>query len=177
MSRGSIGIACLALICGLVACDAVYSDNANFQRQRRAERARRVAGMRAATAQTPTGGRLEGEALRTFLTGHTHVSVFERSPTGQRVRYVERRYYGPEGRFIYVNSAWATDPAGNPADRWRVDGPRLCVLNHALSQDEHCYTVAVTTEGHVQFFIDEPGDDAHGLLTSVVRVIEDEPPR
>jgi len=161
----------------LAACDFTFSDNENFQRQHRKEMARRIAGMRAATAQTASGTRLDGDALRTLLTGRRHVSTFERTPSGRRARYVEQRYYGADGRFIYVNSEWATDPHGNPADRWRVDGPRLCVLNHALSRDEHCYTVAVTPEGHVQFYIDEPGSDADGLLTSVVRTIEDGPPQ
>ena len=174
--RGSLAASVLAAS-ALGACDATLSDNATFQRHRRAERARRIDGMRSATAQTRTGTRLEGEALRALLTGRTHVSVFERTPSGRKARYVERRHYGSDGRFIYVNSEWATDPGGNPADRWRVDGSRLCVLNHALSRDEHCYTVALTPEGHVQFFIDEPGSDAHGLLTSVVRTIEDAPPQ
>ena len=71
----------------------------------------------------------------------------------------------------------ATSPAGNPEDRWRVDGPRLCVLNHAFSQDEKCYSIAVAPDGAVQFFIDEPGSEYHGLLTSVVRTIYDGPPR
>jgi hypothetical protein len=51
------------------------------------------------------------------------------------------------------------------------------VLNHAFSQDEHCYTLAVAPDGAVQFFIDEPGSEYHGLLTSVVRIVYEGPPR
>jgi hypothetical protein len=61
-----------------------------------------------------------------------------------------------------VNTEWALNHDGNPDDHWRVDGPRLCVLNHALSQDEHCYTIAVTPDGRVQFYIDAPGDEFDG---------------
>ena len=170
-------VSAVLVVCALAACDWVYSDNENFQRRVRAERERRLVGMRAATEQTAVGRRLEGEALVAFLTDHTHVSVFDRTPSGQRKRYVEYRYYGPGGRFVYVNTEWAISPDGNPDDRWRVDGPRLCVLNHALSQDEHCYSIAVAPDGRVQFFIDAPGDEYHGLLTSVVPTVEEGPPR
>ena len=170
---GAVAVAVLALI----GCEALSSDNANFQRRERAERQRRLVGMRAATEQTPAGRLLEGDALRDFLQEKTRVSVFEMDPSGRRTRYVEYRYYAAGGRFVYMNNEWAIDPAGNPDDRWRVDGPRLCVLNHSLSQDEHCYGVAVAPDGAVQFYIDDPGSEYHGLLTSVVRVVYDGPPR
>ena len=168
------GVALASL--ALPACEAVLSDNENFQRRMRAERERRLVGMRAVTAQTPAGRRLEGDALRAQFEGRTYVSEFDRTPSGRRARYVEYKHYGAGGRFVYVNTEWATDPAGNPDDRWRVDGPRLCVLNRAFSQDEHCYTVSVAPDGAVQFWIDEPGSEYHGLLTSVVRTVRDGPP-
>jgi len=171
-----IGCTMLAVL-AMSACDALRSDSENFQRRARAERERRLAGMRAATAQTPVGRRLEGEDLRRLLEGKTHVSVFEQTPSGRDARYVEYRHYAAGGRFVYVNTEWATAPAGNPDDRWRVDGARLCVLNHAFGQDERCYDVAVAPDGAVQFFIDDPGSQYHGLLTSVVHVVYDGPPR
>jgi hypothetical protein len=164
-------------VVALSACDALYSDSENFQRRARAEREVRLAGMRAATAQTPAGRRLEGEELRGLLAGKTHVSVFEQTPSGRHARYVEYRYYAAGGPFVYMNTEWATDPAGNPHDHWRVDGARLCVLNHAFGEDEHCYAVALAADGAVQFFIDDPGSEYHGLLTSVVRIVYDGPPR
>jgi hypothetical protein len=175
--RSARCVSAVLVLCALAACDWLYSDNENFQRHARAERQRRLAGMRAATAQTTVGRRLEGEALVAFLTDHTHVSVFDRTPSGQHKRYVEYRYYGPGGRFVYVNTEWAVNPEGNREDHWRVDGPRLCVLNHSLSQDEHCYTIAVAPDGRVQFFIDAPGEESDGLLTSIVSIVEEGPPR
>lgn len=133
--------------------------------------------MRAATSQTTAGRRLEGQALTDLLSGRTHVSEFQSDPSGRRARYVEYRYYAAGGHFVYLNNEWALDPAGNPEDRWRIDGPRLCVQSHAFGQDEHCYTVAVAPDGAVQFFIDEPGSEHHGLLTSVVRIVYEGPPR
>lgn len=161
----------------LAACEAFRSDSENAQRQARAERVERLAGMRAATEQTAAGQRLEGQALEKLLSGRTHVSEFQQNASGRRTRYVEYRYYAPGGRFVYLNNEWALDPAGNPNDHWRVDGPRLCVLNHAFGEDEHCYSLAVAADGAVQFFIDQPGSEYHGLLTSVVRIVYDGPPR
>jgi hypothetical protein len=167
----------LLAVVALAGCEAFSSDNANFQRRARAEREERLAGMRAATEQTPAGRRLDGDALRDLLQEKTHVSVFEMDPSGRRTRYVEYRYYAAGGRFVYLNNEWAVDPAGNPEDRWRVDGSRVCVLNHAFGQDEHCYQIAVAPDGAVQFYIDDPGSQYHGLLTSVVRIVYDGPPR
>jgi hypothetical protein len=169
------GIAVALLV--LTGCEIFRSDSENAQRRARAERQERLAGMRAATSQTPAGRYLEGRALTDLLSGRTHVSEFQQDPSGRRTRYVEYRYYAAGGRFVYVNNEWAVDPAGNADDHWRVDGPRLCVLNHAFTDKEQCYTVAVAPDGAVQFFIDEPGSESHGLLTSVVRFVYDGPPR
>ena len=133
--------------------------------------------MRAGTAQTPEGTRVAGEALRALVSGRTHVSVFQESPSGRHERYVEYRYYAPGGRFVYINTAWATNPDGDPNDGWRVDGPRLCIMNHDFGPDEKCYTIAVTPEHHVQYFIDRPGAETHGLLTSVVTIVQEGRPQ
>ena len=167
----------LALALVATGCEAFYSDSENFSRQARAEHDRRVAGMRAATAQTPAGAPVAGDALRALLAGRTHVSVYEFSPGGKHERYVEYQYFVPDGRFVYLNTSWATDPNGRPGDTWRVDDPRLCILNQSFGSDEHCYTIAVTPAGHVQYFIHQPGADTHGLLTREVTIVEDGPPR
>src|SRR5258708_31661638 len=85
-------------------CEAFHSDSENFSRQRTAELRERVAGMRVATQQTPKGASLSGPALVALLSGKTHVSVFETFPDGRRGRYVEYRYYRPDGRFVFLAS-------------------------------------------------------------------------
>ena len=166
--RGGVLLA-LLLIAG---CDPFYSDSENFRRHREAERAERIAGMRAATQQTARGAAVEGEALRALLSDRTHVSEYEYSPSGRRERYVEYDYFRPDGVLIYRNTAWALDPAGSAGDHWRIEGARLCVKRQAMSPDEACYTIALTAGGSVQYYVSKPGEPTDGLLTREIRNVQ-----
>src|SRR5262245_48635984 len=121
---------CRALV-GLVllhvASGCWESDNASFHRKWAADRRERMDGLRAATAQQARGQDVVVDDLRRLVSGRTHESVYERTPSGERRRYVERSYFAPDGRFVYTNSAWARSPDGLDGARWRVDGPRLCI--------------------------------------------------
>lgn len=177
-SRGTTGravraLALLVVVHGAAGC--WESDNASFQRAWEADRRARIAGMRAATAQQARGDDVVGEELRRLVAGRTHESVFERTPSGERRRYVERSYFAPDGRFVYTNSAWARDPDGREGARWRVDGPRLCILNLDMTSTEQCYTIALRPDGRVQYFIDAPGEETHGLLTKIPTTVHDGP--
>lgn len=169
-------LAVLLLIAATLGCEAFRSDAENFSRQRSAERARAVAGMQAATRQTPRGTDVTGEALTRLVGGRTHVFEYGVAPGGRAGRYVEYSYFRPDGRFVYRNTDWATDPAGRDGDRWRVDGVRLCVLNGAFSADEHCYRLAEQPDRRVQYYIADPGTEADGLLTKITNRIIDGPP-
>ncbi len=129
--------------------------------------------MREATATSPRGTGVAGEELRRLVAGRTHESVFARTPSGEARRYVERSYFAPDGRFVYTNSLWARDPEGRDGARWRVDDARLCILNPAMTSDEQCYTLAVRRDGRVQYFIDAPGQETHGLLTKIPTAVHD----
>jgi hypothetical protein len=113
------------------------------------------------------------EDLRRLVSGKTHESVYERTPSGERARYVERSYFAPDGRFVYTNSLWARDPEGREGAGWRVDGPRLCIVNPAMTSQEQCYTIALRPDGHPQYFIDAPGDETNGLLTKIPTSVHD----
>ena len=157
-------------------CEAFRSDAENFSRQRDAERARAVAGMRAATRQTARGAGVAGDALTRTVSGRTHIFVYGMAPGGRAGRYVEYSYFRPDGRFVYRNTDWATSPDGRDGDHWRVDGERLCVLNGAFSADEHCYRLATQPDGRIQYYVADPGNEADRLLTKVTdRVIEGPP--
>jgi hypothetical protein len=172
------GVLFLALVvAGVLGCEALRSDAENYAREQRAERARRLAGMQAATEQTAHGTNVAGDALVELVSGRTHVFVYSTSPGGRAERYVEWSYFRPDGRFVYRNSQWAIAPEGRDGDRWRVDGDRLCVLNQAMSSDEHCYRLAVQAEGRVQYYIAAPGDDADGLLTKITDAVTEGPPK
>ena len=170
MAPRALVLAALALVA--FGCEAFHSDAENFARQRRAERARAVAGMRAATAQTARGSDVAGDALVRLVSGRSHVFVYGVSPSGRAARYAESSHFRSDGGFVYRNTEWALDPAGRPGDHWRVDGPRLCILNGAFSADEHCYRLAVQPDGRVQYYIADPGE-TDGLLTKITdRIVE-----
>lgn len=169
-------VAVLLLVAPTLGCEAFRSDAENFSRQRRAEHSRAVAGMRSATQQTTRGTDVAGDALTRMVSGRTHVFEYGSAPGGRAERYVEYSYFRPDGRFVYRNTQWATNPDGRDGDYWRVDGPRLCVLNGSFSADEHCYRLAEQRDGRVQYYIAQPGDDADGLLTKITNRIVDGPP-
>ncbi len=153
------------------------SDAETFHRQREKERQRAIAAMRQATKTTAAGRRIEGSELERFLSGRTHVFEYETTPDGRRGRYVEWSYFRADGRLVYLNTLWARDPNGSEKNRWHVDGQRLCILNTHMSQEEQCYTIAVTADERVQYFIDRRDDPADGLLTKVTTDAHEGAPR
>ena len=173
LRHGAISASLLVL---LVGCEAFHSDSENFIRQQRAECDRRVAGMRAATAQTAAGSFVAGDALAKLVEGHTHVFVYGTTPGGRAERYVEYSFFSPGGHFVYMNTEWAKNPSGREDDHWRTDGDRLCILGHDFSDQEKCYRLAVQGDRRIQYFISAPGEETDGLLTKVTDAIEDGPP-
>lgn len=155
-----------------VASACWQSDSATFSRNWERDRRARIRGMRAATAQNERGRDLAGDELKRFLADTTHESDYDQAPGGRAMRYVERSYFGADGRFIYHNSLWAREPEGREGSRWWVDGPRLCIVNLDMKPEPNCYTIAVRSDGRPQFFIDAPGDESHGLLTSIPTRVE-----
>jgi len=153
------------------------SDAESFHREWEKDRQRRIAAMREATKTTARGRSLEGAALQSFLSDRTHVFAYETTPDGRRDKYVEWNWFRADGRLVYLNTLWATDPEGSSNDKWSVDDRRVCILNTHFSQDEQCYAIAVTADGRVQYFISQPGDPADGLLTKVTNEVYEGAPR
>jgi hypothetical protein len=169
----SVALVLLALTFG---CEAFRSDAENYARQERAERARRLVGMKAATHQTARGADVAADALTRLVSGRTHVFTYGMSPGGRAERYVEYSYFRPDGHFVYRNSQWAMNPDGREGDHWRVDGARLCMLNGEFSSTEQCFRLAVQPDGRVQYYIDAPGAETDQLLTKITNdVIEGAP--
>ena len=166
----------ITLVAALLALSCYPGSDAEMaNREWRKDNERRVAGMRAATQVTAEGKRVEGEALRAALAGHTHVFEYPTSPDGRHQRYVEYAYFGPDGRFVYLNNLWVHEPRAG--DHWRVDGPRLCILNSYLSTQEQCFTIALLPDARVQYYVAQPGDPADGLLTKVTSAVHEGEPK
>lgn len=172
----------LRLVCAgllmpaLAACtlksDAQYASDQSRQRNEQA-----VRGMQAATQQTTRGQDLSGSALTAALAGKTLVDRYQRSPYGRAEPYVVQKHFASDGRFVVVDQPREYGALTNDQDRWRVDGPRLCIKGPPSQSEWKCYRMAVTSDGALQWFIDAPGTPSHGLLTIVTREILNGPPR
>lgn len=169
-TRARIALVALVVLAG---CEVFHSDSENLVRQQRAERERRIAGMRTATQQAAPGRRLTGDALAVAVRGRTHIFAYAVAPGGTARRYVEYSFFRADGHFVYRNSQWATDPDGREGDRWRVSDEDLCVVSGEFTPDERCYALTALPDGRVQYFIHAPGDETDGLLTKVTDEIRD----
>jgi hypothetical protein len=143
--------------------DAQYS-----QRQAAARDAAATQAMRTATAQRTRGIAIAGDALRQRLVERTWISEYEKFPNGARGPYRTYDYFRQDGQFIRGHNWVYGDPVPVPGDYWRVDGPRLCILNQTMSAQPACYAVALDAGQALQLYIDAPGTPNHGLLTRVI---------
>jgi len=160
------------VVLALGGCAGSLSDNATAQRAARRERERRVRAMQAATRTTPAGERLRGDALLAAVSGRAHLFVYERTPDGRAGRYVEKLYFRADGRLVYTNTLWRTDPEGLPDDRWRLDADRLCYVNGSFERGvEHCFALSRRDDGRLQYAYAEPGGEYDGLLTRSTRAV------
>jgi len=160
---------------GVAGCGP-YGDGAAAMRAHRKEVERRTRGMRRATSETPRGRDLAGEELVRALSGRSLVFRYGSFPGGRRGSYVLYRYYRPDGGFVVADNWLHGRGELDEGDRWTVEGPRLCVLQQSHSQRPSCYRLARAEDGTLQFYVDDPDEPYHGLLTTSTREILDGPP-
>jgi len=159
-------------VVGIVGC-VPYGDGAAEMRAHRKA-------MRATTTEYEQGTALVGQALVDALSGRTLVFRSRISVGGRETDSVVYRYFGPGGRFVYFDNNMRNVGFSfkyKEGDYWKVNGPRLCTLSQLRSSEPNCYSVARTTDGTIQFYVDDPGGPYHALLTAMTReVIEGPPP-
>lgn len=167
----------LTPLCLLQGCGP-YGDGAYAQKQHRREVERRTADMRLATDQVKRGADLVGEDLRQALSGRTLVQRYASFPNGQRGEFVQYRYFAAEGRLRVVDNWLEPTGSADRGDWWKVEGPRLCLLQHGYSSTPSCYRMARTPAGALQWYVDDAERSYHGLLTVVsTEFIEGPPPQ
>jgi hypothetical protein len=170
-------VRCLMLLpaCLLAGCGP-YGDGAYAQKQHRREVARRTADMRLATAQVQRGEELVGEDLRRVLAGRTLVQRYASFPNGRQGEFVQYRYFAADGRLQVVDN-WLEPSGSEPrGDWWKVEGPRLCLLHQGFSSTPSCYRMARTPAGALQWYVDDPEQPYHGLLTVISTEFLEGPP-
>ena len=166
------------IVASLLCACGPYGDAAHEARKHRRDVERRSDDMRVATRQTQRGQDLAGDALIQALSGKTLVKRYASFPNGTAGAYVIFTHYRSGGEYVLVDNWLQPEVEVDNADRWSVEGPRLCVLDTSYSSDRKCYRVARTPDGTLQFYIDQPGEPYDTLLTIVVReVLEGPPPK
>lgn len=171
------------LILSAVAIATLYggcttlSDGEYAQKQARKRRARALVSMKESTAQTPRGRDVKAEELEALVSGRTHIFIYGKTPSGGKGPYITYHYYRPDGQFVFLNTESESNFDGREGDHWRVDGNRLCVIRQWYSHEEGCFRLAVLPNGRVQYYIDDPGGDYHGLLTTITDEIQEGPPQ
>jgi len=154
-----------------------YGDGAYASRQNNKEVERSIAGMRAATDQTARGEDLADAALIAALAGRTMVQRYERFPNGRSGEFVRYRHFAADGTLQVVDN-WLYPSGGKQRGVWwKVEGNRVCTLDHGFSLTPSCYRVARARDGALQWYIDNPGLDYHGLISIKAKEwIEGPPP-
>lgn len=163
--------------CLLTGCGYAFRSDAenSFRNAQRANR-KAAAAMRAATAQTPRGTGLSGDALRSALSGRTLAQRYERFPDGKAGEYVQYRYFLPDGRFLLMDNWIHVSSEPDEKDSWDVSADLLCLQSHRWFAGSRCYRVARGGRGELQFYLDRPGTEADGLLEYVFDEIRRGPP-
>ncbi|MEQ1686765.1 MAG: hypothetical protein ABL916_24190 [Burkholderiaceae bacterium] len=177
--KTSITLRCVAGLLAAMALsgcvEMLYSDNANAQRQRAAERNEALAGNREASRQALPAQALSGEALQRLLAGKTHVNEYRRRVEDSKPYYTVYDHFHPDGSFQSINTSWRSDPATASVGRWKVAGEVLCITEMNGDSQDHCFTIRQEASGAIQYWIHQPGDPFHGLITSRVHLVRDGP--
>ena len=151
------------------------SDAANFGHQRAQARGAALVTNRLASQQAAPARHLAGEELTRFLAGKTHVSEFRKATGDAQPHYAEYVYYGPGGRYLWLNTYEQRDPATTPWGTWQVDGEVLCVTQQRGQTEAQCYTLRLEAGGALQYWTHRPGDPFHGLITARVTTVREGP--
>lgn len=165
-----------AALTALPGCtEMMSSDAANFGRKSAQARQAALAGNRLASQQAVPARRLAGEELARILAGKTHVSEYRKATSDAQPYYAEYVYFGPDGRFQWLNTYEQNDPATTPWGTWQVNGDVLCVTQQRGDAEPHCHTLRLQADGTVQYWTHKPGDAFHGLLSARVSIIREGP--
>ncbi len=172
-------------LCGLLLALAVpllsgcmemlRSDAANAGHERAQARQEALRSNRLASHQAEPAQRLAGEALSSFLAGKSHVSEYRKSSADAKPHYATYVYFRRDGQYLWLNTYERRDPATTAWGSWQVAGEVLCVTQERGQTLPQCYTLRLQADGTVQYWIHQPGDPFHGLITARVSIIRDGP--
>ncbi|MEO8278682.1 MAG: hypothetical protein ABI564_03250 [Ideonella sp.] len=174
-ARLALAAAALQLAWMTVACtDALYSDAENAGRKSMQSRQAALRSMKSSSSAAATATPVSGQDLTQLLAGHTHVDAFVKRAGDAKPYLTTYDYYGPDGTFIAKDTYSRRTADYYDVGRWTVHANVLCITLPSRPEDA-CFTIRLTADGTIQYWIHKPGDPFDGLLTRNVTVVRNGP--
>ena len=153
-------------------CEMMYSDNANFARQRaRANSAALAASKEASRAAAPADA-VTGDALRRLLAGNSHVQEFRKAVADAKPYFTTYTYFSPDGAYISRDTYSRRTADYEDAGTWSLKENVLCVVvNTSFGNPQNCYTLKVASNGLIQYWVHNPGNEWHGVVTMNISIV------
>ena len=151
--------------------EMLRSDSANaFHNNARAHREALI-GNQTASSQAAPAQTVGDEAVRRMLSGNSHVSEYRKAVADAKPYFTTYKYFGPDGIYISRDTYSRRTDTYEAVGRWQIKQNLLCVNERNETEDPRCYTLKVTANGVIQYWIHKPGDPFHGLITSNIEIV------
>ncbi len=153
-------------------CEMMYSDNANFARQRaHANSAALVTNQDASRVAAPAQA-VTGDALRLLLSGNSHVQEYRKAIDDTKPYFTTYTYFSPDGAYISRDTYSQRTAEYEATGTWSLKENLLCVVVSTAFRDEpSCYTLKVAANGVIQYWIHNPGNEWHNVITMNVSIV------
>jgi hypothetical protein len=138
--------------------------NARLQREA-------LSGARRASAQAPPAREVGGDELHRLLAGKTHIKEYRKQAGDPKPYLTTYDYFGPDGAYTSRDTHSKRVPEYEGRGRWEVAGDILCLTGKRVEERTACYRIRLSDAGMVQYWNHQPGEDADGLLASIVSII------
>lgn len=151
--------------------EAFRSDSANaFHKNARLQR-EALSGARRASAQAPAAREVGGDELHRLLAGKTHIKEYRKQAHDSKPYLTTYDYFGPDGAYTSSDTYSKRAPGYEWQGRWEVAGDILCITETRIRETTSCFKIRLSDAGMVQYWNYQPGEDADGLLASIVSII------
>lgn len=170
-SRFVAAFVAIITIAAFSGCASLRSDSANALHESARANRDALIGNQAASSQAAAAQPLSGDVLIRMLSGNSHVNEFRKEVLDVKPYFTSYHYFRPDGVYI-VRDTYSRRTSGYEAvGSWQVQQNLLCVSETSEAKESNCFTLKVTANGVIQYWIHKPGDPFHGLLTSNVGIV------
>lgn len=162
----------LAIAIVTAGCEMMYSDNANHARKVARANSAALATNKEASRQAAPAEAVTGDALRRLLAGNSHVQEFRKAVDDVKPYFTTYTYFSPDGTYISRDTYSQRTPEYEAKGTWSLKENVLCVVvNTSFGNPPDCYTLKVANNGVIQYWVHNPGNEWHGVVTMNIRIV------